>query len=254
MPDPSTFADALRRARRARRTRRVSARGRCVVAARRARVRSRRRRRPDDPRMKRSTARIIGGRMTAVEGAAEAARSRGFHVHVIDAADRRRGARRGARLSRPLSAQTIAASAAAGLRHRRGRNDGAREGQRHRRTQSGVRAGDGACSGGPDKARPHRARQSPPFTSRQSRSAASVPMGSTGPPTPPARSSIRRPRSGPPPANSTPQLFLNNNDSYHFLQRARRPRSHRPYRNERWRRPGRADRVNDINRSDSQIL
>jgi len=38
----------------------------------------------DDPRMKQSTARIIGGRMTAVEGAEEAARSRGFHVHVID--------------------------------------------------------------------------------------------------------------------------------------------------------------------------
>ena len=61
-------------------------------------------------------------------------------------------------------------------------------------------------------------------------------------------------RARPPPANSTPQLFLNNNDSFQFLQRARRPRSHRPYRNERWRRPGRADCVNDINRSDSQVL
>lgn len=38
----------------------------------------------DDSRMKQSTARIIGGRMTAVDGAVEAARSRGFHVHVID--------------------------------------------------------------------------------------------------------------------------------------------------------------------------
>ncbi len=38
----------------------------------------------DDPRLKQSTARIIGGRMTAVEGAVEAARARGFHVHVID--------------------------------------------------------------------------------------------------------------------------------------------------------------------------
>ena len=39
---------------------------------------------PDDPRMARSAARIIGGRMTAVEGAADAARSRGYHVHVIE--------------------------------------------------------------------------------------------------------------------------------------------------------------------------
>jgi hydroxypyruvate reductase len=34
--------------------------------------------------MTRSNARIIGGRITAVEGAAEAARSRGYQVHVID--------------------------------------------------------------------------------------------------------------------------------------------------------------------------
>jgi len=39
---------------------------------------------PDDRRMKRSVARIIGGRMTAVNGAADAARSRGYDVHVID--------------------------------------------------------------------------------------------------------------------------------------------------------------------------
>jgi glycerate 2-kinase len=39
---------------------------------------------PDDPRIMRSVARIIGGRMTAVEGAAAAARSRGYDVHVID--------------------------------------------------------------------------------------------------------------------------------------------------------------------------
>jgi len=40
---------------------------------------------PNDPRLDRSVARIIGGRMTAVAGAVEAARSRGYHVHTIDA-------------------------------------------------------------------------------------------------------------------------------------------------------------------------
>jgi glycerate 2-kinase len=39
---------------------------------------------PDDARLTRSEARIIGGRMTAVTGAADAARSRGYHVHVLD--------------------------------------------------------------------------------------------------------------------------------------------------------------------------
>jgi glycerate 2-kinase len=39
---------------------------------------------PDDPRIMRSVARIVGGRMTAVDGAAAAARSRGYDVHVID--------------------------------------------------------------------------------------------------------------------------------------------------------------------------
>ena len=39
---------------------------------------------PDDARLKRSEARIIGGRMTAVAGAAHAARSRGYHVRVLD--------------------------------------------------------------------------------------------------------------------------------------------------------------------------
>ena len=39
---------------------------------------------PADPRIARSVARIIGGRMTAVEGAAEAARSLGYHVEVIE--------------------------------------------------------------------------------------------------------------------------------------------------------------------------
>ena len=41
---------------------------------------------PDDPRLTRSRARIIGGRMTAVDGAAEAARSRGYDVHVLNEA------------------------------------------------------------------------------------------------------------------------------------------------------------------------
>ena len=39
---------------------------------------------PDDARLGRSEARIIGGRLTAVAGAAEAARSRGYHVRVLD--------------------------------------------------------------------------------------------------------------------------------------------------------------------------
>ena len=38
---------------------------------------------PDDPRVGRSTARIIGGRMTAIDGAAYAARARGYEVDVI---------------------------------------------------------------------------------------------------------------------------------------------------------------------------
>ena len=39
----------------------------------------------DDSRMTKSVARIIGGRLSAVEGAATAARARGYDVHVIDA-------------------------------------------------------------------------------------------------------------------------------------------------------------------------
>ena len=38
----------------------------------------------DDPRMSRSMARIVGGRLTAVEGASAAARAGGYVVHVID--------------------------------------------------------------------------------------------------------------------------------------------------------------------------
>jgi hydroxypyruvate reductase len=83
MPDPSTFADALA----------VLAR-RDGHAAYPAPVVARLRRgeqgevpetpKAGDPRIARSVARIIGGRMTAVEGAVEAARSRGYDVHVID--------------------------------------------------------------------------------------------------------------------------------------------------------------------------
>ena len=39
---------------------------------------------PDDRRLTRSNARIIGGRMTAVNGAAQAATSRGYDVRVLD--------------------------------------------------------------------------------------------------------------------------------------------------------------------------
>ena len=39
---------------------------------------------PDDARLARSEARIIGGRMTAVDGAAQAARSLGYDVRVLD--------------------------------------------------------------------------------------------------------------------------------------------------------------------------
>jgi len=83
MPDPSTFAEALEV---------LDTRGGrgafppAVVASLQRGYLGEMAETPkaDDPRMKQSTAHIIGGRMTAVEGAVEAARSRGFHVHVID--------------------------------------------------------------------------------------------------------------------------------------------------------------------------
>jgi len=83
MPDPSTFADALTV---------LDARGgRAAYATAVVSVLERGQRgevpetpKPEDPRMTRSIARIIGGRMTAVEGAVEAARSRGYQVHVIE--------------------------------------------------------------------------------------------------------------------------------------------------------------------------
>ena len=84
MPDPSTFADALSV---------LDARGgrasypRAVVShlERGARGEIDETPKPGDPRLQRSVARIIGGRMTAVAGAVEAARSRGYTVHTIDA-------------------------------------------------------------------------------------------------------------------------------------------------------------------------
>jgi glycerate 2-kinase len=84
MPDPSTFADALHV---------LDTRGRrasypaAVVShlERGARGDIDETPKPDNPRIQRSVARIIGGRMTAVAGAVEAARSRGYDVHTIAA-------------------------------------------------------------------------------------------------------------------------------------------------------------------------
>jgi hydroxypyruvate reductase len=82
MPDPSTFDDALQvldhRGGRA-------AYPPAVVAylERGARGDVDETPKPDDARMTRSVARIIGGRMTAVAGAADAARKAGYAVHVI---------------------------------------------------------------------------------------------------------------------------------------------------------------------------
>jgi len=84
MPDPSTFADALKV---------LDARGgrasypAAVVShlERGARGDIDETPKPDTPRIQRSVARIIGGRMTAVAGAVEAARSRGYDVHTIAA-------------------------------------------------------------------------------------------------------------------------------------------------------------------------
>jgi hydroxypyruvate reductase len=83
MPDPSTFADALGV---------LDARGGratyppAVVShlERGARGEIDETPKPDDPRLRRSVARIIGGRMTAVAGAVEAAQAHGYHVHTIE--------------------------------------------------------------------------------------------------------------------------------------------------------------------------
>jgi len=83
MPDPSTFADALnvldRRG------------GRASYPAAAVTLLERGQRgdvsetlKPDDARITRSVARIIGGGITAVDGAALAARERGYTVHVLN--------------------------------------------------------------------------------------------------------------------------------------------------------------------------
>jgi hydroxypyruvate reductase len=83
VPDPSTYADALavldRRGGRAAYPAAV-----VMLLERGARGEIPETPKPDDPRMARSVASIIGGRMTAVEGAADAGRSRGYDVHVIE--------------------------------------------------------------------------------------------------------------------------------------------------------------------------
>jgi hydroxypyruvate reductase len=83
MPDPSTFGNALQV---------LEARGGRAAypgpvvshLERGARGEIDETPKPDDARMKKSVARIIGGRMTAVGGAAEAARRAGYAVHVIN--------------------------------------------------------------------------------------------------------------------------------------------------------------------------
>jgi glycerate 2-kinase len=84
MPDPSTFGDALSVL--------DACGGRASYPAavvshleRGARGKIDETPKPDHPRLQRSVARIIGGRMTAVAGAVDAARSRGYNVHTIDA-------------------------------------------------------------------------------------------------------------------------------------------------------------------------
>ena len=83
MPDPSTFTSALevldRRGGRAAYPAAVVAR---LERGQRGEIADTPK--LGDPTIARSVARIIGGRLTAVEGAADAARSRGYHVHVID--------------------------------------------------------------------------------------------------------------------------------------------------------------------------
>jgi len=84
MPDPSTFGNALGV---------LDSRGgrasypAAVVShfARGARGEIDETPKPGDPRLQRSVARIIGGRLTAVAGVVGAARSRGYRVHTIEA-------------------------------------------------------------------------------------------------------------------------------------------------------------------------
>lgn len=82
MPDPSTFADALRvlEQRGGRDTFPPAA---VALLERGDRGDVPETPKADDRRLARSVARIIGGRMTAVHGAADAARALGYDVHVI---------------------------------------------------------------------------------------------------------------------------------------------------------------------------
>jgi glycerate 2-kinase len=84
MPDPSTFRDALAvldaRGGRARHPATIVSH---LERGDRGEVEETPK--PDDPRMQRSVARIIGGSKTAVGGAVKSARSRGYNVYVIDA-------------------------------------------------------------------------------------------------------------------------------------------------------------------------
>jgi glycerate 2-kinase len=85
MPDPSTFADALevldRRGGRA-----GYPSGVVALLQRGERGEVPETPKSGDPRITRSAAHIVGGRMTAVAGAADAARSRGYDVHVVERA------------------------------------------------------------------------------------------------------------------------------------------------------------------------
>jgi glycerate 2-kinase len=83
MPDPSTFADALNVL--DRRGGRASHPPAVVALLERGRRRDvPETLKPDDLRITRSNARIIGGGITAVDGAALAARERGYAVHVLE--------------------------------------------------------------------------------------------------------------------------------------------------------------------------
>ena len=83
VPDPTTFADALavlgRRGGRAAYPPAV-----VTLLERGQRGEIAETPKADDPRIARSIARIIGGRLDAVEGAVDEARTRGYHVHVIE--------------------------------------------------------------------------------------------------------------------------------------------------------------------------
>jgi hydroxypyruvate reductase len=83
MPDPSTFEDALAvLERRGGGTLYAQAVVELLDRGHRGEVPETPK--PGEPSMTRSSARIIGGRMTAIEGAAKDARARGFDVHIIE--------------------------------------------------------------------------------------------------------------------------------------------------------------------------